>query len=102
MILHVRCSGLEGAVIKTCAKLYQFFPRGRVSTPQAHIDFYDVRTPSEFSVIEIPTRPTPVAAPRGRNETSPRFSNKRMKLTKRRKNDLYTFFARLIVRGYHS
>ena len=28
-----------GAVIKTCAKLYHFFPRGCDSTPQAHIDF---------------------------------------------------------------
>ena len=64
MILHVRCSGLEGAVIKTCAKLYQFFSTGREST---HIDFDDVRTPSEFPVIKIPTRPTPVAAPHDRN-----------------------------------
>ena len=67
MVLHVRFSGLEGAIIKTCAKLYQKIPRGRESTPQAHIDFDDVRTPSEFSVIKIPTRPTPVAARRGRN-----------------------------------
>ena len=44
-----------------------FFPQGYESTPQAHIDFDDVRTPSEFSVIKIPTRPTPVAAPRGQN-----------------------------------
>ena len=44
-----------------------FSPQGRESTPRAHIDFDDVRTPSEFSVIKIPTRPTPVAAPRGRN-----------------------------------
>ena len=44
-----------------------FFPRGRESTPQAHIDFDDVRTPSEFPVIKVPTRPTPVAAPRSRN-----------------------------------
>ena len=67
MILHVWCSGLEGAIIKTCAKLYQFFPWGRESTPQAHIDFDDVWTPSEFPVIKIPTRPTPMAAPRSRN-----------------------------------
>ena len=44
-----------------------FFPWGHESTPQAHINFDDVRTPSEFSVIKIPTRPTPVAAPRDRN-----------------------------------
>ena len=67
MILHVRCSGLEGVVIKTCAKLYQFFPRGCESTTQAHIDFDDVRTPSEFCVIKILTTPTQVATPRGRN-----------------------------------
>ena len=44
-----------------------FFSRGRESMPQAHIDFDDVRTPSEFSVIKISTRPKPVAAPHGRN-----------------------------------
>ena len=44
-----------------------FFPRGRESMPQAHINFDDARTPSEFPVIKIPTRPTTVAAPRGRN-----------------------------------
>jgi hypothetical protein len=43
------------------------FPRGRESTPRAHNDFDEVWTPSEFPVIKIPTRPTPVAAPRGRN-----------------------------------
>ena len=42
-----------------------FFPRGRESTPEAHIDFDDVQTQSEFPVIKIPTRTTPVAAPRG-------------------------------------
>ena len=26
MILHVRCSCLEGAIIKTCTTFYQFFP----------------------------------------------------------------------------
>jgi hypothetical protein len=68
MILLVRCSGLEGAIIKTCAKLYQFFSTGSwESTPRAQTDFDDVRTASEFPVIRIPTRPTPVAAPRGRN-----------------------------------
>ena len=67
MFRHVRCSGLEGTIVKTCAKLYHFFPRGRDSTPQAHIDFDDVRTPSEFPIVKIQTRPTLVAAPRGRN-----------------------------------
>ena len=28
MVLHVICYGLEGAIIKTCAKLYQFFSTG--------------------------------------------------------------------------
>jgi len=41
------------------------FPWGHESTPRAHIDFDDVQTPYEFSVIKIPTRPTLVAAPRG-------------------------------------
>ena len=43
------------------------FPQGRESTPRAHANFDDVRTPSAFPIIKIPTRPTPVAAPRGRN-----------------------------------
>ena len=50
-----------------CQTLPIFFPRGRESKPQAHIDFDDVRTPSEFPVTNIPTRPMPMAAPHGRN-----------------------------------
>ena len=67
MILHVRCSGLEGVIIKTCAKLYQKNSQDRESTPQAHTDFDKVWTPSKFPVIKIPTRPTTLASPRGRN-----------------------------------
>ena len=83
MILHVRCSGLEGAVIKTCAKIYHFFPRGRESTPRAHIDFDDARTPSEFPVIkkQLGLRQWPHLTAE-MFETSPRFSNKRMKTRK--------------------
>ena len=40
-------------------------PRGRESTPRALTNFDEVWTSSEFPVIRIPTRLTPVAAPLG-------------------------------------
>ena len=62
MILLVRCYGFQGAIIATCAKLYQKIPRGLESMPWWHTNFHDFWNPSAFPVIKIPTNPMPVAA----------------------------------------